>query len=81
MVDHVGQDGCITTAELIAFFGETSKKADAIRNARYWLNEIDGFGDNTGFITLVLTCSAVFLTGITVTAPAFHCPHSHFRTR
>ena len=48
------QDGYITTEELVAFFGETSKGADAERNAKYWLQEIDGYGENDGYITLVL---------------------------
>ena len=47
------QDGYITTEELRAFFGETVAKGDAARTARYWLNEMDGYGDNSGFITLV----------------------------
>ena len=40
-------------SELVTFFGETGTKADAERNAKYWLNEMDGYGDNSGYITLV----------------------------
>ena len=47
------QDGHITTKELVAFFGETAKKGDAVRTATYWLKEMDGYGDNSGYITIV----------------------------
>ena len=47
------QDGYITTAELLLFFGETGTKKDAARNASYWLKKIDGYSENDGYITLV----------------------------
>ena len=47
------QDGYITTAELLLFFGETGTKKDAARNASDWLKEIDGYSENDGYITLV----------------------------
>ena len=48
------QDGSIITEELIALFGETCADGDDVRqNAVYWMKQIDGHGDNTGFITLV----------------------------
>ena len=50
---HAHQDGHITTEELVTFFGETATKADAVKNAKYWLQEIDGYGENNGYITLV----------------------------
>ena len=40
-------------AELVTFFGETGTKEDAERNAKYWLNEMDGYGDKSGSISLV----------------------------
>ena len=36
------------------FFGDTgTNKNDAARDAAYWLKEIDGYGENNGYITLV----------------------------
>merc|ERR1712187_134788 len=51
-IDERNEDGYITTEELVAFFGETVATGDAVKEARYWLNEIDGYGDNDGYITL-----------------------------
>ena len=48
------QDGHITTEDLIAFFGETGTEKEGESNARYWLEQIDGYGHNFGYITQVL---------------------------
>ena len=52
-INTISQDGRITTQELLAFFAEKGTIDDAARNARYWLEKIDGYGDTSGFITLV----------------------------
>ena len=53
------QDGHITTEDLIAFFGETGTEKEGESNARYWLEQIDGYGDNTGYITQVTAVLAL----------------------
>merc|ERR1719174_2011789 len=50
-INTISQDGRITTQELLAFFAEKGTIDDAARNARYWLEKIDGYGDTSGCIT------------------------------
>ena len=58
----------------MAFFGGTGT-GDAARNAGYWLQEIDGYGENDGYITLVglrrpLDTNAVLINIFTLELPA-----------
>ena len=71
------QDGYITTAELIAFFGETGTKKCAVKNANYWLKEIDGYGENDGYITEVGW--HVALHASTVAQRCIRCWHGRMR--
>jgi len=43
-------DGNITTDELLAFFSQVDKEKEAKRRAKFWLKEIDFYGDNSGYI-------------------------------
>ena len=47
------QDGNITTDELLAFFSQVDKEKEAKRRAKFWLKEIDFYGDNSGYINPV----------------------------
>ena len=44
------QDGNITTDELLAFFSQVDKEKEAKRRAKFWLKEIDFYGDNSGYV-------------------------------
>lgn len=50
-INNRNKDGHITTEDLVAFFGETGTEKEGDSNARYWLEQIDGHGNNTGYIT------------------------------
>ena len=77
-INTISQDGRITTQELLAFFAEKGTIDDAARNARYWLEKIDGYGDTSGCITKVCMRRSLGNNMVRIHAVASElsaCPH------